>query len=273
MRAAWSVRKGSWGKGACANVVAAAAGADEVDVEPPDADPAWRPEPPCGASALAKGVVAAVGSRTVLHPAGQVGRSSLGGLIERIELPPADEYYLDYTLTFRPEFDWDKRRRGGKLPGLAGGTGTGGCRPIAPDGWSARQTWHQDGTASLYLYHQDRKASCGDRIDYRAADGGKFHFVRGREYRITERVRVNTPDAHDGEVQVWVDGAEAVDEKGLRLRGDVDPSNAKVSEIKYHSYFGGGPRSAPSHDSYIDYGPMQVLTQAPDFAAPIQACR
>lgn len=250
-------------------VLAACSAPAAEDAEPDPSAETMSALPACRSE---DGVVLALSPRTVRHPAGEVGASVAGGVMERIALPPADSYVFDYTVTFRPEFDWDSRRRGGKLPGLAGGSGTGGCRAIAPDGWSARQTWQSDGRASLYLYHQDRKSGCGDRVPYVGPDGRPFRFVEGRTYRLTERVRVNTPGAADGTVEVWVDGVRVVDRQGLRLRGDVPTDVGRVSELKYHSYFGGKQPAAPDFDSYIDYGPVRVLDRLPDFAAPVPPC-
>jgi hypothetical protein len=83
----------------------------------------------------------------VRHAAGQIGASGNNAYIASINFAPGDQYYLDYTFTFRPGFDWEAngRPRGGKLPGLAGGSGTGGCRAKAAHGWSARQTWGRPG--------------------------------------------------------------------------------------------------------------------------------
>lgn len=214
--------------------------------------------------------------RSVLHPEGITGTSNRGGVIEKIPIPPADEYYLDYTLTFREGFDWEldgRGHRGGKLPGLGGGDGTGGCKPINPRDWSARQMWHEAGTAAAYLYHQDRKSGCGDNFAYTNSDGSEFHFEQGKTHRITQRVKVNTPNENDGELQIWVDGKEVVNKRDVRWRGDVDPSEGRVSVIMYASFFGGkGESWVPANDSYIDYGPMYLMSAAPDFSQPPGGC-
>lgn len=227
-------------------------------------------------SSAAADLVAQFPPRVVRHPAGQTGEGSNGGLIANIAIRAAPEYYLDYTLTFRPGFDWvpNGRPRGGKIPGLAGGSGTGGCRQVDPTGWSARQTWQQNGLASLYLYDQDRTSTCGQHFPYKDAQGKPFQFATGRQYRITERVQVNTPNVNNGEIQIWVDGRETLFKKGIRLRGKVSATQGMVSQLKYHSYFGGkGTKFAPSRDSYIDYGALYVSACMPDFARAPGACR
>ena len=218
------------------------------------------------ASAIAQEIVAQFAPRVVRHAAGQIGASGNNAYMASINFAPGEEYYLDYTFTFRPGFDWEAngRPRGGKLPGLAGGSGTGGCRAKAADGWSARQTWGASGTVTLYLYDQNRDGRCGTKIAY--VDGGKpFRFVTGRKYRLTQRVKVNAPGAANGEIQIWVDGRQVLLKRDLRLRGNVAASQGRVSQLKYHSYFGGDNQGfAPARDSYIDYGPMYVLKCMPN---------
>lgn len=222
------------------------------------------------------GVSAQFPARTIRHAAGKIGSEPGSGIMDNIKIPPANEYYLDYTFTVRAGFDWipNHRPRGGKLPGLAGGAGTGGCTPIVADGWSARQMWHEYGFLSLYLYHQDRKSRCGDNFSFLDAKGKPFQAVTGKQYRLTERVKINTPNAFNGEVQVWIDGRQVILKTGIRLRGKVGPTQAIVSQVKYHSYFGGSTfKFAPSRDSFIDYGAMYVTTCAPSFAKAPGTCR
>lgn len=227
-----------------------------------------------GQSLLAAEIVAQFAPRTVRHVAGLIGGS--GGYMTSINFAPGDEYYLDYTFKFRPGFDWDPngRPRGGKLPGLAGGSGTGGCRATEADGWSARQTWGAYGSVTLYLYDQNRSGSCGTKIPYLEAPGKPFKFVTGRQYRLTQRVKINAPGAANGEIQIWVDGRQVLLRRDLRLRGNVAASQGRVSQIKYHSYFGGDNRGfAPARDSYIEYGPMYVLNCAPNLNVAPGRCR
>ncbi len=209
----------------------------------------------------------------VKHPKGHTGENGGGGLIENIQLPPADQYYLDYTVMFENEFDWYGNPRGGKLPGLAGGTGTGGCRNIDPRGWSARQVWHGAGEGRLYLYHQNRGTGCGDPTTWKNPDGSTFKFEKNKFYRITQRVKVNTPNQPNGEDQVWVNGVQVAYRNNLTFRGAVAPSEARVSMLKYHSYFGGKSPYAPDYDSYLQYGTLFVMSCTPDFTKPTGTCK
>ena len=127
---------------------------------------------------------------------------------------------------------------------------------------------------TLYLYHQDRNNTCGDKFAYIDDKGNPIRFVTGGKYRLTQRVKINTPDKYDGIIQIWVDGRLVLNKTGIRLRGKVSLSQAMISQLKYHSYFGGDSREfAPSHDSFIDYGSLYVMTCVPDFSKVPGTCR
>ena len=217
------------------------------------------------------GIVKEIAGRTVVHEANSVD----SGYQQLIDLPPEDQYYLDYTITFRNEFDWETRDRiSGKIPGLAGGTGTSGCRPTEPNGWSARSVFLKDGAMTVYVYHQLKKNRCGEGGIWKNPDGSRFKFTKGREYRVTQRVKVNTPNVSNGENQIWVDGVEVFDRRDYRFRGNVSASTARVDLIKYHNYYGGSIiKCAPSYKSYVDIGKMFVQTCAPDFSKPPGNCK
>ena len=51
-------------------------------------------------------------------------------------------------------------------------------------------------------------------------------------------------------------------------------SQGRVSQLKYHSYFGGSTKGfAPARDSYIEYGPIYVLRCAPNLDSAPGRCR
>jgi len=114
-----------------------------------------------GAVASAQ-VVATIPGFAVTYPTGLIGgKSEVGIPAQFIPIPPATEYYLDYEVAFDSGWAWVK---GGKLPGLVGGSHTSGCAAITPDGWSARFMWRTGGQGEVYLYDQNRKNSCGERF-------------------------------------------------------------------------------------------------------------
>ncbi|MFO1241673.1 MAG: hypothetical protein U1E36_00480 [Rickettsiales bacterium] len=71
-----------------------------------------------------------------------------------------------------------------------------------------------------------------------------------------------------------MNGVEVFNKRDITFRGKVDSSVARVSMLKYHSYFGGKNfDDTPSYDSYVDYCWMYVMSCVPDFTKPPGTCR
>ena len=95
--------------------------------------------------------------------------SSLTGAQWKIPLQPSDEYYFSYRIRFDEAFDFVK---GGKLPGLAGGTAnSGGKVPDGYDGWSARLMFWENGKLSYYLYFPGQTSQWGEQLFFRDEKG------------------------------------------------------------------------------------------------------
>jgi hypothetical protein len=159
-----------------------------------------------------------------------------------------DEATLSYSLRFSPGFPFVK---GGKLPGLYGGKGnTGGKIPNGADGFSTRFMWVQNGAGVLYPYLPTsvRVGSTFGR--------GSFYFHPGTWQRLEQHVRLNTPGASDGEIDVTLDGAVVLRQSGLRFR---DIPSLKINGILFSTFFGGADASwaAPS-DCFIDFANFTV---------------
>lgn len=210
--------------------------------------------------------------RTVKHPKGQTGNSEAGGLMLRVPLTPSNEYYLDFAVWYGP-FDWESGHSG-KIPGLAGGYNNSGCKPVHPSGWSARQHFFSGGTTKAYPYHQDRNHTCGDLFPWRNKSGTQFQLSKYKVYRVTQRVRVNTPNQYNGIDQVWINGSPVLNITGVRWRGNVAPTTARVDQLLYHSYSGGkSVDQAPKYDSYTHFCNMYVMRCMPDFAGVPGTCK
>jgi hypothetical protein len=220
-----------------------------------------------------EGIVAKYGPRTVNFQKDRTG----GGVQERYRFTPADQYYLDYTLRFHDRFDWDTRPQvQGKIPGLAGGgqNGGGNCTGSAADAWSARSMFHQDGAMKAYLYYSNKTSTCGDKEDWTNPNGtGIFKFIKNRYYRFTQRIKINTPNVSNGEIEIWIDGQRVFYRNNMRWRGDVSPSVARVDQVMYQAFFGGESiNHTPTYDSSMDFGWMYVMSCRPDFSRPAGTC-
>ncbi|WP_444938896.1 polysaccharide lyase [Microbulbifer sp. JMSA002] len=140
---------------------------------------------------------------------------------------------LSYDVKFHSDFQFV---RGGKLHGLGGGTGTTGCKPIDPKGWSVRVMFDGEGSPKLYVYHQDRQRACGDSF----ANLTDFKFDLHRWYRVELFVQMNTAANNaDGFAELYVDGNKISEKHGLRLTGSM---NALVDTFLFSTFHGGSTK-------------------------------
>lgn len=190
-----------------------------------------------------------------------------------------EELLMSYWIRFEGldggDFDF---RRGGKLPGFAGGqtnvaTG-GGHKGVLPDGrngWSARATFAADGRAYQYLYYPDNRNPLAGSKKYGEnrswmLRGEPFRFDSNRWYRVQQRVKMNTVDPAtgrgrtDGEIEVWVDNDVVLNER-VRFRHAASPTHAPdqapfhigklldIDTVAMGLFHGGGtPGHAPTKD-------------------------
>lgn len=180
----------------------------------------------------------------IAYPKGAVGPREGGGQFV-VSLPPSRELWLSYLVKFEPGFNF---RLGGKLPGLTsgGGTFTGGVHPSKGEGWSARFMWREEGRAVVYLYYVDKPGKWGEDLPL-----GGFTFRAGKWHRITEHIRVNSPDKADGILEGWIDGAKLLSRSDIRFRiGEQD-----LIDSLYFSTFHGGNTAewGPEVDSVAFY--------------------
>ena len=165
------------------------------------------------------------------YPAGSVGPAQGGGQF-LVPLAPATEKWLRYRVKFEPGFDF---RLGGKLPGLNSGRGqySGGNLPRAGEGWSARFVWGEGGQINLYLYTVETAGPWGDVLPL----GATAIAEPGRWHTLTQRIRLNTPGAADGVLEVWVDGKRVLSQGQRRWRsGD----QGLIDSLFFSTFHGGG---------------------------------
>jgi hypothetical protein len=161
-------------------------------------------------------------SLAVEYPKGQVGTKQTGAQWKTILPNPVEEACLSYRVKFSEGFDFV---RGGKLPGLAGGTApSGSVQADGFNGWTGRLMWRTNfsGTPGQpeqvtsggisYAKHvnsgfnQDGRQE--DRVFWENADGTNTVLNSGVWYEIRQRVVMNTPGQKDGILQIWLDGVK-----------------------------------------------------------------
>lgn len=194
----------------------------------------------------------------VTYPEGQFGPGD-GGVQFKVDLGASfDELYLSYRVRFGAGFEFVK---GGKLPGLVGGSAPTGC--VADEtGFSARMMWRTGGAAVQYLYFPGKIADCGDDYFYEIA-GQDALFVPSAWHLVEHRIRMNTPGEADGIMQAWFDGELALDNQTFVWRNAG--ANWSIDGLYFSTFFGGSDDTwAPSTNQIIDYDDFIVST------APIQ---
>ena len=159
-------------------------------------------------------------------------------------LPPTNALHLRYYVRFPPDFNFVK---GGKLPGLFGGTNafSGGAIPDGTNGFSVRFMWRANGDGEAYAYLPTSEffgTSLGR---------GRWRFQPGQWHCLEQRVVLNTPGADDGRLAVWIDGALVIDERSLRYR---TTDTLLIRGIFFSTFFGGGdPSWATPQDTFADF--------------------
>ena len=181
-----------------------------------------------------------------------------------------DKTYDEFTVEYKVRVDKDfKYVRGGKLPGLCGGSNPrGGMREKEPDGFSARVMWRELGVLMQYVYSIDEQSSRRFGKDFLWTNKGQGQtlitplmwknmntVVEGRKYLTPDTwhtlktyIKMNTPNQEDGKIISWLDGEEVLN-INLRLRKDI---SFGIDSFQFTTYFGGNDETwFPEKDEKI----------------------
>jgi hypothetical protein len=203
------------------------------------------------------------GSRAVrvAYPAGSASTrsanldgSSYGGAQAYLLLPygPVEAATLSYCVRFPAGFDFVK---GGKLPGLFGGTVTSGRRiPDGTDGWSTRYMWRTGGAGEVYAY-------LPSSVEHGTSLGrGAWSVATGRWQCMAQTVVLNTPGRSDGSISLKVDGKQVFAATGLVFR---TTRALRIDGVFFSTFFGGGdPSWASPRDQHADFARISVTPLA-----------
>lgn len=184
-----------------------------------------------------------------------------------------DELFVEYRIKFGAGFDFV---RGGKLPGLIGGTAnTGGDVPTGTDGFSARMHWRTDGSSgspldrdqaniTQYLYHPDQPNTFGEDFRWDDSSNGDWAFFESdRWYHLRHRIVMNSvvngQGQHDAIVQAWLDGQLVMDLDNIRFR---DTENLKIDGFYFSTFFGGsGNQWNTSKEEVTFFDDFKIFTR------------
>jgi hypothetical protein len=190
------------------------------------------------------------------HPGGAQFYTSFD-TIGQPGLSTAPVLYLRYYLKFPGGFDFG---RGGKLPGLYGGSIGAESGGNHGDGFSTRYMWrdhHVSGSvhrcsssapcAEVYLYAPDLGREYGRDL------GGQWQWqADGNWHMVEQRV-----DRATGDIPVWYDGTEVLNEPGA-LTGSA---GIPFAGVMFSTFFGGHDTSwGPSKAEYAYFTDFAVST-------------
>lgn len=162
---------------------------------------------------------------------------------------PFDEFTVEYKVMVEKNFGF---ARGGKLPGLCGGSNPrGGTSNItATDGFSARVMWRELGVLEQYIYYidQDPTKKWGTDFIWQTKNNKPVNLVPGVWHKIRTYIKMNAPDLEDGKIISWFDGEEVLN-INLRFRKDI---SFAIDSFQFVTYFGGNDETwFPEKDEKI----------------------
>lgn len=186
---------------------------------------------------------------------------------------PAQSATLTYKVMFPIGFDFV---RGGKLPGLYGGTAPrGGKLVAADDGFSIRIMWRELGVLCSYVYYMDMdpEKKNGENFLWTSSPnknmpiakdmwqtmGNHFnermYIVPGKWHTLKTYVKMNTPGQKDGKIISWLDEQEAVN-VDLQFRKDL---SFGIDTFAFTTFFGGNDLSwAPTKNESTYFKDIKI---------------
>jgi hypothetical protein len=188
-------------------------------------------------------------SLRVRYPAASVGPEEGGAQFMVRFAEGHDELFCSYAVRFAAGFDFVK---GGKLPGLVGGSHPTGGHP-RDDGFSARMMWRAGGAPVQYVYHPRQTSTYGVDLAYEGAT-----FSPGSWHRVEHRIVMNAPGRADGVLQGWFDGRLALDRRDMLLRLE---GSLHIDALYFSTFFGGNdPSWGARRDEVVDFDDFLVST-------------
>ncbi|KAF8600088.1 hypothetical protein BDV93DRAFT_448289 [Ceratobasidium sp. AG-I] len=157
---------------------------------------------------------------------------------------------FSYSVLFEAGFKFNK---GGKLPGLYGGTSlsaAAGCSGgnARDDCFSTRMMWRTNGAGELYGYlppsaKSTNKAAVCSKTNTSCDEGygwslgrGSWTWKTGTWQTMAQKVTLNDIGKSNGEVVIYIDGKEVYTAKNIQLRVN---KNSVPQGIMVQSFFGG----------------------------------
>jgi len=181
-----------------------------------------------------------------------------------------DEVYAQYKIMFPKGFNF---RRGGKLPGLSGGSSPTGGKKCIGDGFSARIMWRVEGFVNnkiknpykaylcQYVYYpgKDSSRKWGEDFNWSDLKREKVFIKPGKWHTIKTRIKLSIPGKRDDLIESWFDGI-----KVLRVKLDLRSKehNGGIDSFNFVTFFGGNDSTwASPKTQYIYFDEFNILSK------------
>ncbi|WWC92885.1 uncharacterized protein L201_007847 [Kwoniella dendrophila CBS 6074] len=178
-------------------------------------------------------------------PSGTVGLSSAGfsfyteGSHNGVQVDSAKEVSFSYSVYLKDGFEFVK---GGKMPGLYGGTSlsqakscSGGRQDSRDSCFSARLMWRTNGAGEIYDYlpvpYTTTDTGYGESIQR-----GAYTWATGKWTTVAMRVKLNDIGSSNGEQELFVDGQSVINLKDVTF---ATSEGTKIYGIMAQTFFGG----------------------------------
>lgn len=178
-------------------------------------------------------------------------RGGLGLRWTPTTLRTADRACVSYRLRVADDFPFQK---GGKLPGLIGGSAPmGGRRATGETGFSLRLMWRRGGRGEIYAYIPGHPTGRGLSLAR-----GAFQITRGKDVQVSQEVVLNQVGSADGIIRLWIDGNLVIELTDVIIR---EHGSVRVDGVAVESFFGGKSASwAAPHATWLQLANMTVAS-------------
>jgi hypothetical protein len=159
---------------------------------------------------------------------------------------------LSYQVFLPSDFDF---ARGGKLPGLFGGSATS-TETSVQSGFATRFTWDQSGNMGIAAFLSDTGETASASLQYSA----NFQLPVGRWVQLDQEVTLNSPNTQNGILRLWIDGRLKLEDTAIAWRGNGSMKlTGAAAQIGYQS-FGGIEKPAKKQTSIL-VSPLKLSWQ------------
>ena len=168
-----------------------------------------------------------------IFPANVFGPTASGYNFQS-HLSPSKTKTLTYEVMFAPDFNFVK---GGKLPGLCGGSGASGGNPATgTNGFSARIMWRTGGRIVSYVYHVGQASQYGDDFQWLDASSNSAYFSKGVWQKVKSVVTMNDVGSSNGSIRTYFNDVLAFQKTNFVFR---TVSTINVDTLCFNTFFGG----------------------------------